>query len=160
MGDLVQHLRDQLAPSGLDRRKLAAVFPCGLGDVAGSAQRLQVVRIPRIAAPVEWRHVVAFEPARPAAQDAAVAVALEHGASHLRPSAGVQVDMVAAHILGCKISVRSERDFVIQVLLGRGKTFRWTFDSLAILPWWKRIGPLIRFFDQIQYAINWLLERL
>ena len=97
-------LPHQLADKGAPRRLRSCqgrpVFLARLRDMARAAKRLEVRLVPGIAAPVEWRHVVAFEPARPAAQDAAVAVALEHGASHLRPSAGVQVDMVAAHANG------------------------------------------------------------
>ena len=95
---LPHQLADKGAPSDLRFRQGTPVFLARLRDMARAAKRLEVRLVPGIAASVERAGVVAFEPPRPTAPDTAPAVATEHGATGPRPSAGVQVDMVAAQV--------------------------------------------------------------
>ena len=68
------------------RTAVAPVFLARLRDVTGPAQRLKVVGVPRIAASVDWRHMVALKPPWPAARPAPVSVAVEHLPAHVLPS--------------------------------------------------------------------------
>ena len=67
--------------------------------MAGAAESLQVRHVPRIATPLQRLDMVAFQSASPAAFDTAERIALEYRAADSGPSAGVQVYVVAAHVI-------------------------------------------------------------
>ena len=70
--------------------------------VARTAECLQVVRVPRIAAAVQWDPVIAFEPAGPLASHAPPAVALENPEPEQRPSVARNVGVVTTHVFSVR----------------------------------------------------------
>lgn len=88
-------------PALFCRRWLAPVLACGLPNVAGAAKGLEIVSVPRVAASVERGHVVALKPTGPPTHDAAPPVTLEDGTADGGPVAGIQRDVVAAHVFFC-----------------------------------------------------------
>ena len=61
--------------------------------MAAPAKRLQPVNVILVLSglALQWRDVIAFEPAGPTALDAPVSIALEDGAANGLPSAGIQI---------------------------------------------------------------------
>ena len=88
---LIQHFRYHLAPCGLSRGRLAAVFLPGFLYMASPTKRLAALQgvgvLPRV--DVQRDHMIALIPPRTAAGTASVAVALEGGSADGLPAAGI-----------------------------------------------------------------------
>lgn len=83
----------QRPPSRLRWRRFAAVLGGSLLDVTASAEHLEVVERPRIAATVERHDVVHLVPVLPARRAAPVR-GVQHGAPDVQPTAGRKVLIV------------------------------------------------------------------
>ena len=78
-------------PPAVPFRVRAPILPRGFFEMAPPAKGLQVLGIVGRPATVQRPDVIAFEPTRPAAQSAPVAIAAEHQPPKPRPSAPVEL---------------------------------------------------------------------
>ena len=74
-----------------------------LPNVAVATQGAQALKAVRVGALSQGRVMVRLKPSGTAALGAAPAIALMRGALRLRPSAGIQAGVVAAH--GCGVAI-------------------------------------------------------